>query len=86
MKDKVRKIIEQTFYTNLNYPVCGNRSILAANLALNYVGINDIDMIYQLAKVMEENSSLELEDKDFNIIYEKFVQLLKKHQDKPFEY
>jgi hypothetical protein len=43
-------------------------------------------MIYQLAKVMEENSSLELEDEDFNIIYEKFVQLSKTHMDKSFEY
>jgi hypothetical protein len=86
MKDKVRKIIEQTFYTNLNYPVCGNRNILAANLVLNSVGICDIDIIYQLAKTMEENSSLELEDEDFNNIYENFVQLLKTHRNKPFEY
>jgi len=86
MKDKVRKIIEQTLYTNINYPICGNRNILASNLVLNNVGINDIDMIYQLAKVMEENSSLELEDEDFNIIYEKFVQLVKTHLDKPFDY
>jgi hypothetical protein len=84
MKDKVRKIIEKTFYTNLNYPVCGNRNILTANLVLNGVGINDIEMIYQLAKVMEENSSLELEDENFNAIYEKFVQLLKTHRNKPF--
>jgi hypothetical protein len=77
MKDKIRKIIEQTLYTNLNYPVCGNKSILAANLALNSMYIDDIDMIYNLSKVIEDRSSMDMDDKDFNIIYNTINQLVK---------
>jgi hypothetical protein len=87
MKEKIKKQIEQIFYTNLEFSIGNqNRNLLASSKILSDLGIIDIDTICQLAKVMEQNSGLELSNEDFNIIYQKISILIKEHMNKPFDF
>jgi hypothetical protein len=81
-KNKIIETINRIFYSNLEYPVCGNREILASNKLLDNFGINDIDMIYELAKTMESVSDIDMKDKDYDTIYKKSGELLKEYRTK----
>lgn len=82
MKEKIKKQIEQIFYTNLEFSIGNqNRNLLASSKILSDLGIRDIDTICQLAKFMEQNSGLELSDDDFNTIYQKISILIKEHMN-----
>ena len=72
-KERVRNSLHDTIYTRPAYPNKGNASILASNLILSQYGIEDIEYIYDLAKVIEKNSTYdhEISNRDLDIIYEK---------------
>ena len=42
--------------------------------------INDIDMIYELAKTIENNSDLELSDEQFEVIYDKVIEIVNRNK------
>ena len=75
------EIIHNTIYRNVVYPHRGNNYILAANLMLDNIGIRDIDMIYKLAKIIEEHSTYDhaISDDDFDIIFKLFNSLVKEY-------
>ena len=77
--EKFKKIIQDTIYTGVAYPHLGNNNILAANWILYEMGITDIDIIYKLAKIIEENSTYahEISNNDLNKIMELLSELLK---------
>jgi hypothetical protein len=83
-KEKLYDITYDIFHRSLQLPTTGNRHILAANMLLDKVHISDTDMIYKLAKFMDENEELELDEKNFDLIYEKMTELVKEHINKPF--
>ena len=79
MKEKALKIILSVLYSKINYDTVGNKCILAANKLLNEVKIYNIDIICELAKCIKENTKTEIDIKRFNIIYDKFNELINKY-------
>ena len=78
-KIKTLKIILSVLYSKIAYTVIGNKCILAANKLLSEVKIYDIDMIYELAKCIEENTKTEINDERFDVIYDKFNELIERY-------
>ena len=52
--ENMKDIIHDTIYTNVSYPHVGNNYILASNRILFEMGISSIDMICDLAKILEK--------------------------------
>jgi len=81
-KEKVGEIIHNTIYTNPEYPHRGNNNILAANWILDEMGIRDIDMICDLAKIIDEHSTYdkEISDGDLDNIMLLFGEMIKEYR------
>lgn len=78
MKEKVLRILFSILYTK-DYRLVGNRNVLAANRMLHEVRINDIDLIYELAKCIEKNTITDITDDNFNNIYNKYNEIINKY-------
>ncbi len=80
-KEKIRTIINDTVYTNGAYPHKGNNSILASNLILCDLGITDIDIICELAKIIDKNITYdhEISDTDLDNIISMCDIVIHKH-------
>ena len=69
-REEILGMLHTVSFTNLEYPICGNRSLLAANKIMNRLKITDLDSIYELAKVIEDNIvDKKISDKEFENIY-----------------
>jgi hypothetical protein len=79
MKEKALKIILSVLYSKISYTVTGNKCVLASNKLLSEVKIDDIDMICELAKCIEENTKTEINEEKFSIVYDKFNELIKRY-------
>lgn len=80
-------IIHDAIYTNARYPHVGNNYILASNRILDKFSINDIDIICEFAKFLQENITYdhELSKEDLDKILIKLSKLLNEYYNKPFE-
>ena len=86
MKEIVNEIVTRVLYSNIHYPVVGNRSVLAANTVLANCGIYDINTISSLAKVIDRNAGLELSKKGLDSIHRKLSKIIQIHKSKAFEF
>ena len=84
-KLKIRDILHNTIYSAATYPHIGNNSILAANWILSDIGITDVDMIYKLAKIIDECAAYdhEISTDDLDTIVKLYSEILKWHTTKP---
>lgn len=74
MKEKILKILFSILYSKSE--VIGNKYLLASNKILHEVRINDIELIYEFAKFIEENTKNDIDGINFNKIYDKFDEIL----------
>ena len=79
MKEKILKILFSVLYTKIDYQLVGNRSLLAANKILHEVRINDIDLIYELAKCIKKNTTTHITNDKFNNIFNKYNEILNEY-------
>jgi hypothetical protein len=84
MKHKIEDIVTETMYGPSNKYLKGNRELLAANYLLDMLHVKDLDLIFELATYITNNSELELKDEMIEKIFVKMAEIYDAYRTRSF--